>query len=164
MSLIARRAIPSVLMGCVVIIVSTQVSGQQRTPVTVSRLYSGPDGQSHMGRIEVKFTPSATYAYLEESESVQVTAAQFLRLPKGKVLDWHHPALRRYVVTLRGRGEVEFTAGQKFPLTPGRIVLAEDLTGKGHITRSTGSEDLVFFIVPLADSAPAVPRAGLKPR
>ena len=32
MSLIARRAIPSVLMGCLVIIVSTQVSGQQRTP------------------------------------------------------------------------------------------------------------------------------------
>jgi quercetin dioxygenase-like cupin family protein len=71
-------------------------------------------------------------------------------MPKGKVQDWHNPAHRQYVVTRSGRGEVEIAGGQKILLSPGRVVLLENVTGKGHITRSKGSEDLTFFIVPLA--------------
>jgi hypothetical protein len=55
---------------------------------------------------------------------------------------------RQYVVTLTGRGEVEIVGGQKIPLNPGRVILLENVTGRGHITRSMGSEDLTFFIVP----------------
>jgi hypothetical protein len=41
-------------------------------------------------------------------------------------------------------------------LEPGRIVLAEDLTGKGHITRTLGKEDWAFLLVPLDGIAAAV--------
>ena len=94
--------------------------------------------------------PSGTYSETEESKPVEVSNAQFFRLPKGKVQDWHNPVRRQYVVTLSGVGEVELAGGQKILLKPGQMVLAEDVTGKGHITRSMGSEDLVLFIVPLA--------------
>ena len=94
--------------------------------------------------------PSSIYNNAEASEVVKVTDAQCFRLPKGKVQDWHNPARRQYVVTLSGRAEVEIAKGQKIILTPGRVVLLENVTGKGHITRSVGSEDLTLFIVPLA--------------
>jgi quercetin dioxygenase-like cupin family protein len=90
------------------------------------------------------------YSFAEASDTIKVTEAQFLRLPKGKVQDWHNPARRQYVVILSGRAEVELTNGKKILLDPGRIVLFEDVTSKGHITRSIGAEDLNLFVVPLA--------------
>ena len=129
---------------------STHLVAQQHQPITVTRLYTASDGQTHADNVEVKMAPTPIYAEAEASEAVKVSEAQFFRLPKGKVQDWHNPAHRQYVVTLSGRGEVEIAGGQKILLSPGRVVLLENVTGKGHITRSIGSEDLTFFIVPLA--------------
>jgi hypothetical protein len=57
------------------------------------------------------------------------------------------------VITLSGRGEIEVAGGQKISVEPGHIELAEDLTGKGHITRVMGSEDRVTIQLPLADQS-----------
>jgi quercetin dioxygenase-like cupin family protein len=151
MSLFANRVIPAVLVGGIAVIVGMYVAGQQRSPIMITRLYTGSDGQTHEDRMEIRLTPSTMYSEAEASEAVRVSQAQFFRLPKGKVQDWHNPTHRQYVVTLTGRGEVEIAGRQKILITPGRVILLENVTGKGHITRSTGSVDLTFFIVPLAD-------------
>jgi hypothetical protein len=57
------------------------------------------------------------------------------------------------VITLSGRGEVEVAGGKKISLEPGHIDLVEDTTGKGHITRSLGSEDRVTLTLPLVDQS-----------
>jgi quercetin dioxygenase-like cupin family protein len=147
---IGRRVVPVVLVGSLAVIVSTRLRGWQLSPVTVTRLFTGSDGQTHAENVEIGLTPSAIYSEALASEPVKASEAQFFRLPKGKVQDWHNPARRQYVVTLSGRGEVEIAEGQRIPLNPGRVVLLENVTGKGHITRSFGSEDLTFFIVPLS--------------
>jgi quercetin dioxygenase-like cupin family protein len=67
------------------------------------------------------------------------------------VADWHTAPRRQYVITLSGRGEVELVDGTKIPLGPGSIDLAEDLTGKGHITRVVGNEDRVTIAIPVSD-------------
>jgi quercetin dioxygenase-like cupin family protein len=145
------RHILAALVGCVIVGMGAhQLAAQRRPALTLTHLFTGPDGQTHAGSTEVNLTPSTTYTGTEQSELVKVSGAQFLRLPLGNVLDWHNAGRRQYVVTLSGRGEVELITGEKILLTPGRMVLAEDVTGKGHITRSTGSEDLVLLIVPLA--------------
>jgi quercetin dioxygenase-like cupin family protein len=147
----AKQLVLAVFVGSLIAAWSAHhVAAQRHTPITVTRLYSGPDGQTHAGNIEVTLMPSRAYPGTEESESFKVSGAQFLRLPPGNVQDWHNAARRQYVVTLSGRGKVELMGGEKIQLTPGRIVLAEDVTGKGHITRSIGPEDLVFLIVPFA--------------
>lgn len=70
---------------------------------------------------------------------------------------WVGPAIagwaprRQYVVTLSGRGEVELADGKKIPLEPGHILLAEDLTGKGHISRGLGTEDRISLFIHLAE-------------
>jgi len=81
---------------------------------------------------------------------VNVTSAQFLRWPRGFVWAGHPASKRQYVIIVSGRGEVDVAGGKKVQLAPGRVLLAEDVTGKGHITRVGPDEDLVMLLVPLA--------------
>ena len=138
-------------VGCLALVWSTyQVAAQGHRPITLTRLYAGPDGQAHAEKTEVKMLPSTIRAGLEESEPLKISGARFYRWPPGYVWEWHNAVRSQYVITVSGRGEVELSGGQKISLDPGRIILAEDVTGKGHITRSSGSEDLVLLIVPFA--------------
>jgi hypothetical protein len=41
------------------------------------------------------------------------------------------------------------SGGQTLKVGPGDIELAEDTTGKGHITRTVGTEDRVSIAIPL---------------
>jgi quercetin dioxygenase-like cupin family protein len=123
--------------------------GQQSKPVPVMRLYSASDGPALADTFDLKMTPSATYAFAEQSEAFKASGIQFLRLARGKVQDWHNPAHRQYILVLKGKCEVEIEGGKKLLMTPGQIVLLEDVAGKGHITRSIGSEDLLMAAVPL---------------
>jgi hypothetical protein len=55
------------------------------------------------------------------------------------------------VVNLSGIAEFETADGSKRQLVPGDVLVAEDLTGHGHIARSIGDEFRVSLAVPLAD-------------
>lgn len=82
---------------------------------------------------------------------VQATGAQIVRAAPGYVQTWHAAPRRQYVITISGRGEIEIADGKKVPMTPGRILLVEDLSGKGHVTRTVGNQDRISVIVPLAE-------------
>jgi hypothetical protein len=126
------------------------VAAQTRKPIVVTRLFTGPDGLTHAEDIEVKLTGDRQN---EISEMFKVKGAELHRTPPGKVNSWHVAPRRQYVITLSGKGEIELAGGKKILLEPGHIELAEDLTGKGHITRVVGNEDRVTIQLPLADEA-----------
>jgi hypothetical protein len=123
------------------------VVAQRRTPIKITRIFTGPDGLTHAEEIEPKLTPSGTS---ELSEMIKVSGLQFRRTSPKYFVDWHTAPQRQYVITLQGRGEVELTGGRKIPLEPGHILLAEDVTGKGHISRAVGTEDRISLFIPLA--------------
>jgi len=140
---IVRRILPAVVGACLIMMSNTysgqgEAAAQQRTPVTVTRIYAGSDGQTHAEQVDVKVTPGGGK---EQSERVKVTSSYFLRFPPGFVQDWHPVTTRRYLITLSGQGEIELAGGRKIPLGPGQILQAEDLSGKGHITRTVGKKD-----------------------
>ena len=126
------------------------VVAQTRKPVIVTRLYTGPDGLTHAEDVEVKLTGNPQN---QISEMLKVTGAEIHRAAAGRVNDWHNAPRRQYVITLSGRGEIEVAGGKKISLEPGHIELAEDLTGKGHITKVVGNEDRVSIQLPLADQS-----------
>jgi hypothetical protein len=138
-----------VLVGFAVVSASRVVAQRQAT-TTITRLYTGADGQSHAGDTEVAWRPAKLHAELSDSESMKVTSAQFLRWPRGFVWAGHPASKRQYVVIVSGRGEVDVVGGKKVQLVPGRVLLAEDITGKGHTTRIGADEDLVMLLLPLA--------------
>jgi len=73
--------------------------------------------------------------------------------PPGYGLGWHFAPRRQYSISLSGRAEIEVGDGTVARIAPGVVVLAEDLTGQGHITRVIGGEPRFYAIVPLADGA-----------
>ena len=122
-----------------------------RTPVKVTRLYTGPDGKTHMEEYEIPLKPQGRGTEL--SETVGVRDLQFRRTNQDYNLDWHPAPRRQYVVTLSGESDVELDGGKKIRLGPGHILLAEDTTGQGHISRAVGSEDRISLFITLAEGA-----------
>ena len=150
MQLFTRLRFAFVLVSLALVSSASHVVAQRRVMTTITRLYTGADGQSHAEDTEVAWRPARLRAELNESESVKVTAAQFLRWPRGFVWDGHPASRRQYVIIISGRGEVDVVGARKVQLAPGRVLLAEDVTGKGHTTRVGADEDLVMLLVPLA--------------
>jgi hypothetical protein len=117
----------------------------QSKPVMITRFFTGPDGLTHAEEIEVKFAPGGgAYNLLANS------GAQLRRTPPGRENDYHTASRRQYVVTLSGHAELVLSGGQTIEVGPGSIELAEDLTGKGHITRTVGTEDRVVVLIPIS--------------
>ena len=142
--------------GCLsVLILSAQTgheggAAQKHKPFFITRLYTGPDGQTHAEEIEAKFIPGGVN---EAFKMPGISGAELHRAPAGTVIDWHTAPRRQYIITLSGRGELEVAGGKKISVEPGHIELVEDTTGKGHITRVVGAEERVTLQLPLTDQS-----------
>ena len=112
--------------------------------MSITRLYSGPDGQSHIEEMAVATHPSLT--------SLMATKGiVFASQEPGRFSDWHNAPRRQYVITLSGEGEIGLGDGTILRFGPGHVTLAEDLTGKGHTTRVIGNVPRVTATVHLGD-------------
>ena len=110
----------------------------------IVRLYTGDDGQSHIEEVTL---PE------DEAQNVNLDAAlglTFRRSEVGRFSDWHNAPRRQYVVTLSGQVEIGLGDGTVRRFGPGDVLLAEDLTGKGHTTKSVGDQPRVSVTIPLA--------------
>ncbi len=101
----------------------------------VVRMYTGEDGQSHFEELDLPFRLP------QESQRTDVQSSlgiQFVYQPPGFVIDMHTAPRRQYVITLQGRVDIVLGDGTSRRFVPGDVLLAEDLTGQGHITRIVG--------------------------
>lgn len=145
MKLTALRFVIAVLAALIILLAYTnrrQTSlAAPQTPVTITRLYTGPDQLSHIEQVSLNFSPD------NESDHLKASSTYVVRVPPNYFEDWHHPGHRRYVVPLSGRAQIEIANGEKVSIEPGRIYLAEDQTGKGHTFRVVGGTDWVALFV-----------------
>ena len=114
----------------------------------VVRIYTGDDNQTHFEDVDLPYAPGG------ESETTPPRAAsqaKFNRYPADYALDWHTAPQRQYVVTLSGQAEIEIGDGTRRQFGPGDVLLAEDLTGQGHITRVIGGQPRTTLWVALAE-------------
>ena len=120
---------------------------------TIWRVYSGKDGRSHLEQVTLDMKPFKDHegAYGEGSAMQAVSGIAFRVAPPGYVLDWHCAPRRQYSISLSGTAEIEVGDGTRARVGPGDVVLAEDLTGQGHVTRVIGDQPRFYAIVPLAD-------------
>lgn len=130
-------------------------SAQGNTPVKVTRIYTGPDGKTKVEELRIPLSPRDQGS--DVSGSVALTTLQVRRTNQKYFLDWHPASRRQLVVTLSGESEIELEGGRKIRLGPGHILLAEDTTGQGHISRAVGSKDRITLDIGLAEGA-ALPR------
>ena len=108
--------------------------------MAIIRIYSGPDGQSHF---EDRGDASAT------AELIPGSGIIVRRFAVRRTNPWHHAPGRYAVFTLSGAVDIEIGDGTVRRLGPGDILIAEDRTGQGHVTREVGPASRVSIFVPL---------------
>jgi len=112
--------------------------------MSIFRLYTGNDGQSHIEEQSLGAQPGLT--------APQAAAhIEFRELSPGAFMDWHPAPRRQYVILLAGQLEIGFKDGSVRRLGPGDAVLASDTTGPGHTTRVVGTAPAMTAVVPLAE-------------
>ena len=114
----------------------------------IVRIYTGSDQKSHFEEIDVKFGGDQT---ILTTDPRPATSAVFRCVLPGCVLERHPAPRRQFVVTLSGSWEIETSTGIVRTFNAGDVMLADDTTGEGHISRVVGSEPHIFMTVPLAD-------------
>jgi quercetin dioxygenase-like cupin family protein len=122
--------------------------------VSVLRIWADEAGESHFEDVDVvfeetDFVPPAPPVLVSSFEPASEYAIE--RVAPGWRGDWHPAPGRVIAIYLSGRGEMETSDGEVHPLEPGTILLAEDTTGKGHLSRVTGTEEMVVVILKLPD-------------
>ena len=118
---------------------SNDISAEQRGgTMRVVRLYTGPDNKSHFEDIQIPLKDAGKVGFI--SELYKATGVVFRETTGDYNYDFHTAPRRQYVVNLEGEVEIEVGDGTRRILRAGDILLAEDTTGQGHISRAVAGK------------------------
>jgi hypothetical protein len=108
----------------------------------ITRLYSGPDGESHFEDVDLPMQVGTT----GRATRTEVLSARGIMFFDAGDSEYHKAPARQIVIVHRGETEVMVGDGTSRLFKAGDAFLAEDLTGRGH--KST-AKDLCLIIVTL---------------
>ena len=114
----------------------------------VWRVFTVEDGTSRMEQVEV---PLESARFGAASKLLDGQGVLFRRMDAGVELPRHTATRRQMILTISGENEVETDDGQKLTVRPGVVLVVEDVTGAGHLTRTLPSEDWLGVFIPLDD-------------
>ncbi len=118
---------------------SSEISADEGTrTMKVIRIYTGSDNQSHFEDVLVPMKDAGKIGFI--SEITQAAGVIFRETGGDYNYDFHTAPRRQYVVNLEGEVEIEVGDGSKRILRVGDILLAEDTTGQGHISRAVAGK------------------------
>ncbi len=104
----------------------------------VVRIYTGPDNKSHFEDLQIPLKDGGKVGFL--SERIKASGVVFRETAGDYNYDFHTAPRRQYVVNLEGAVEIEVGDGTRRILGAGDILLAEDTTGQGHISRAVAGK------------------------
>ena len=115
----------------------------------VTRIFTGDDGESRFEDIDIPLQDLGPIGAM--SKLIEATGLVLRETGPDYDLDFHNAPRRQFVVMLSGgRVEIEVGDGTKRRLGPGDILLAEDTTGRGHISRAVNEQPRVSIFITLA--------------
>jgi len=119
-----------------------------------TKIFADEEGETHFKDVEIElefdeYAPPAPPFMV--SELRPATQYAFSLFPSGWVGKWHPTPRKQFYFMLSGEVECTVSDGERRVFGPGSIVLLEDTTGKGHVTKVIGSKDVVTAMVVLGD-------------
>jgi quercetin dioxygenase-like cupin family protein len=115
----------------------------------VTRFYATPDNESRFQEIDVPIVHQRSDGHggtIRLSNSWPSPNVTFVELPAGLDQTWHHAPARQIVVVLSGTLEVGTSDNEIRRCTAGQAFIADDLTGKGHLTKVLAGPAHVMFV------------------
>src|SRR5262245_20327952 len=128
------------------------ISGNRASDERVKclRIFADSNGETHMEDIDITLQPRKLFKDnppLRLSQNLPASWYNICYVPTGMgEVDWHNPPQRFLVLWLTGEVEFETSDGDIRRLPAGSVVLAEDTTGKGHISRHPPEGQLVVHV------------------
>ena len=112
-----------------------------------SRVYTDNDGETHFQTVSLDVTRTSSESGLNLSNPFAIENLIFFEAPEDWDYRWHPAPWSQYAVIASGAFEIEVSDGEVRRLEAGDIVLLEDITGKGHVSRALpGSKATGIFI------------------
>ena len=115
----------------------------------ITRLYSGSDGESHFAELELPLVDSGEIGAL--SEKLGATGIVFRCTGGDYDYDWYPAPARQFVIMLDGGVDIEVGSGEVRRIGPGEVLLAEDVTGRGHRSRAVDGRPRHSIFVTIPD-------------
>ncbi len=112
----------------------------------ITRLYTGSDGESHFEDIDIPLKDRGKIGKL--SDTIKTTGIIFRETSGDYNYTWHNAPRRQYIIML-GEVEIEVGSGTKRRFKAGDILLVEDTTGRGHISRAVSKKPRKSIFVTL---------------
>ena len=120
--------------------------------MNITRFYTNENGESRFSEIDIPIDYrredyDGNVIFL--SKAFNSPRVRFVELPEGYDHDWHNAPKRQFVILLSGVVEVQTSDNQIRQWGAGDVVLADDVSGKGHQTRAiNGSVRMVYVPLP----------------
>ena len=109
----------------------------------ITRLYTGEDGESHFEELDMDL---GDYPW---GELKNATGIMFRHDEPGTFMDWHVAPRRQFIITLSGEVEIGLGDGTLRRFGAGQVMLADDLTGRGHTTHAVSDVPRVSVAIPV---------------
>ncbi len=115
----------------------------------ITRIYTGDDNCSHFEEVDVALEDLGARGHI--SSPWPATSVMFREVDGDYTLDFHTAPRRQLVVNLTGSVDIEVGDGSVRRMGPGSILLAEDTSGQGHISRAVDGEPRQCLFIPLTE-------------
>ena len=113
----------------------------------IHHLYADASGESHFEDIEVEWVEETRSGKL--SQRFPAAGIIFRELLPTYDLGWHPAPRRQYIIYLDGGVEITASDGESRIIGAGEMLLVEDVTGKGHLSKAVNNQIRHCIFVPL---------------
>jgi hypothetical protein len=113
----------------------------------IHNLYVDANGETHFRDIEVAWVEERNFSKL--SARLPATGIIFRETSADYDLDWHPAPRRQYIINLDGGVKITASDGESRIIGAGEVLLVEDTSGKGHLSKSVGGKLRRSIFVPI---------------
>ena len=100
----------------------------------IHRLYTDETGVSHFQDVEITYVETTPSGRL--SARLPATGIIFREVPPTYDLDWHNAPRRQYIINLDNGVQLTASDGEARTIGAGEVILVEDTSGKGHLSKA----------------------------
>jgi hypothetical protein len=113
----------------------------------IHNLYADPSGQSHFRDLQVEWVEETRSGKL--SRRLPASGIIFRQVPPTYDLDWHPAPRRQYIINLDAGVQITASDGESRVIGAGEVLLVEDTSGKGHLSKAVDKKIRHCIFVPV---------------
>eukprot|EP01091_Cochliopodium_minus_P014578 TRINITY_DN4974_c0_g1_i1.p1 TRINITY_DN4974_c0_g1~~TRINITY_DN4974_c0_g1_i1.p1 ORF type:complete len:137 (+),score=23.69 TRINITY_DN4974_c0_g1_i1:22-411(+) len=116
----------------------------------IVRIYATEDGESHIDK-DYYINIDKPHSLGTLSENFNVRDLVFRRTPASYDLSYHCAPCRQFIVCLDAGVQCTTSDGDTVIVNAGEILLMEDVTGKGHLSKAVDGKPRTSIFIPIVD-------------